>query len=1130
MSEVTLVLTAAAPRQLEGAMLGCPSEQMILDLLGGRLVLSQAAALHQHFEGCSNCRALLVALGQSGEPDPHGLPFVDPEHYYIDGQLAQGGLGRILKARDQRLGRVVAIKQLLTHDAGLEARFRREALVTARLQHPAIVPVYEAGRWPSGEPFYAMRLVAGRSLREVVAQARTLDERLALVPRVITVADALAYAHEKEVIHRDLKPDNILVGEFGETVVIDWGLAKVGQAAGEGGEPIAALDGLSVDGTVMGTPAYMPPEQARGAELDARADVYALGAVLYHVLCGEPPYRGKSKDVLAQVLEAAPPPVERRAPGAPDPLTAIVARAMARTPAARYPSAGELAEDLRRFVTGQLVRAHRYSRTQLGWRWLKRHQVLAVGLSVLLLSAGLGLWRVLGERNRAQAAQRAAEAARLTAESGRRDLLLLQARTSLDHDPTASAAWLKRYLADGGLPGPVWPLAAELVGKGVAQAVLPDATQLATLSWDGRLAALPAKKGSGVRLWEPETGRMRQLLGARFSSHLQFSPDETRLVSTGMVGVAWWDLRSGAHKSILLEEPTNAIGFSRDHKLALADMIHERFSWLDLDTATISEAALSIRGQSLNDAHGKLVTLRPDGARRVVEPVDSRLQEKVDGGRLQYGTQLSADGGWLLGPASSGLRLSNLATGRAWNLTSGESALAAVGPEGWQAAWVAEDRDRVMVWHRGESYPLARHGAGVCQLAYAPTGRILATASTDGQVRLWSGADLPVRALLGHPSGNVRIGFSGDGRFLETHGERGLRLWRTDDVPRVILGGGDAVKRLELAPDGSFVILGGDRVVSWRAAARYFPAREGAALALSPDGKSVAIGGMDGVQLCAAACKKLDTNGLVVDVVFSSDGRQLAAADAGGARVWDLATLAVRTFAGDDTGSWHATFSPDGKQLAMSGIESKVTVVELATGQRRVFDGHKAPVSELRFSPDGRTLASGSADATVRLWDLASGKSRVLDRLTLAVTRLAFSPDSRMLAVADPGRVVRLWETGSGRVRVLEGHEDAVNDLAFSADGTLLASASADRSVWIWDVAGAHPAQILRGHSGPVNRVRFASDRKTVYSAGEDGTVRSWPLRPARGANQGAALAAFLESLTSAVVDGDGVLATPLGR
>ena len=234
--------------------------------------------------------------GSGGAPvslDVAALPVDDTGRYELSGVHARGGLGRIVKARDHRLHRTVAIKELLQRTPSTEARFVREALITARLEHPGIVPVHEAGRWPSGDPYYSMKLVSGRTLKELIQASDTLEARLALVPHVLAVAEAIAYAHSQRIIHRDIKPANVIVGDFGETVVVDWGLAKdlSGQLPEAELAEVAVLSapGTTAVGNIMGTPSYMSPEQARGEELDARADVYSLGAMLYEVLVGEPP-------------------------------------------------------------------------------------------------------------------------------------------------------------------------------------------------------------------------------------------------------------------------------------------------------------------------------------------------------------------------------------------------------------------------------------------------------------------------------------------------------------------------------------------------------------------------------------------------------------------------------------------------------------------------------------------------------------------------------------------------------------------------------------------------------------------------------------------------------------------------
>jgi tetratricopeptide (TPR) repeat protein len=351
----------------------------------------------------------------AGGADYPELVVVDPAHYVLERELARGGMGRIQLARDRRLGREVAVKEVLATTGAIVRRFEREARITARLQHPSIVAVHEAGTWPSGEPFYAMRLVAGRALEDAITAARSFDERLALLPHVLAIADAMAYAHGQRVIHRDLKPRNVLVGEFGETVVIDWGLAKELDAAertlDESPPGTSSRPGDTTAGDVLGTPAYMPPEQAAGKSVDERADVYAIGAILYHLLAGRAPYVAESSAELLAAVHSGPP--EALPKSMPSELVAIVERAMSRDATARYPTARELADDLRRFQTGQLVGAHRYSLRQLLRRWIRRHRtalVATAAATVAAITIGVfALTRVIAANHRARDNQKHAE-------------------------------------------------------------------------------------------------------------------------------------------------------------------------------------------------------------------------------------------------------------------------------------------------------------------------------------------------------------------------------------------------------------------------------------------------------------------------------------------------------------------------------------------------------------------------------------------------------------------------------------------------------------------------------------------------------------------------------------------------
>ena len=365
------------------------------------------------------------------------LPEVAHSLYRTDREIARGGMGRIVAAEDRRLGRPVALKELIEPGAEQNTRFQREALITARLQHPGIVPVYEAGQWPSGEPFFAMKLVSGKPLDQVIAEATKLEDRLALLPRLAAACDAIAYAHSQRVVHRDLKPSNVLLGDYGETVVIDWGLAKDLDAAetpsSQNRGPRAfvervsqpkldsASSTLTVAGAVMGTPAYMPPEQARGELVDERADVFALGAMLYHLLAGVPPYNARTAtEVLASAADGNFSPLSKREKRVPRELAAIVERAMALEPRERYPHAGGLADELRRFLTGQLVESHRYTAAQRVARFVRKHRAAVTIATIAIASFAIGgtiaIRNIVRARDQAQAAERVASARKVAAE------------------------------------------------------------------------------------------------------------------------------------------------------------------------------------------------------------------------------------------------------------------------------------------------------------------------------------------------------------------------------------------------------------------------------------------------------------------------------------------------------------------------------------------------------------------------------------------------------------------------------------------------------------------------------------------------------------------------------------------
>ena len=316
-------------------------------------------------------------------------PDLTGTRYELQGELARGGMGVVYRARDRELERDVALKVIAVEASSRDtaARLRREARILARLEHPGIVPVHDVGELPDGRVFYAMKLVSGQRLDELVGKGLPLRERLRLLLRI---CEPVAFAHAHGVIHRDLKPENVMVGSFGEVLVMDWGVAKHrGDLLVAGEVPASAGDApphATAHGTIVGTPAYMAPEQARGEveQVDARADVYALGAILYFMLSGRAPGRAQASPEASTRTWAGPRAPASVVPGVvppreldaqlPRPLEAICLKALAREPEQRYAGAAELAADLVQFLEGERVSAYPEGLLGRARRFASRHR------------------------------------------------------------------------------------------------------------------------------------------------------------------------------------------------------------------------------------------------------------------------------------------------------------------------------------------------------------------------------------------------------------------------------------------------------------------------------------------------------------------------------------------------------------------------------------------------------------------------------------------------------------------------------------------------------------------------------------------------------------------------------------
>lgn len=954
------------------------------------------------------------------------FPSISPDHYEVGEEFARGGLGRILRARDRRLQRSVALKELISKKSRAEARFVREAMITARLEHPNIVTVHEAGRWPNGTRFYAMKLVEGQTLHEALEQAIDPSERLTLLNHVIDVADAVAYAHSEGILHRDLKPANVMVGPFGETVVIDWGLAKSRHEAPA--RPAQSSDtskpGVTADGIVVGTPAYMSPEQARAESLDERTDVYAIGTLLYEVLCGRRPYEDVEPHRVLEAVVAGPPRrVEALAPQMPVELIAIVNKAMARDKEARYPSARELAGELRRFTAGKLVEAHDYSALEMIRRFVRRQRAAfytgTLALLALIVLGAVSVHNIREERNQARA-----NAALAKAQVDR--VLLAQARAALDEDPTRSLAWLKktsRYV-----PGAA-SVAATARSLGTAKHELRGHTAEVRAVAVGRRFIASGSDDATVRLWSIKSGSSRKLVGhdARVSA-LAFSGDDRQLISAGHDGqVRVWSIDDGRSRSL------------KGHEGAVVSVAYS-----------------------------------PDGERFATMGRDGRVLLWTKGGEIERTIEVgvvnrhctlsfSGDGRWLLSGGhkeEAFLWAIGASKKERFSVEGAQVQRAALSKSGRYVALASANAIKLFDRKTGKQRALLGHRDRIEALVFSADSRRLASAGLDHEVRVWDLKSGASKAYVGHRERVVALAFSPDGaRLASGSWDKSLRVWElSGGGVRRLLGHRDLVSHVVFDAFGT--LISG----SWDKSLRVWG--KGAQTPRILEGHKIGVHGVD----------------------FSPDGRTLVSGGHDNVvKRWELSTGLATDLAVHEDHIYRVRFSPDGRWVASSSDDRTVRLWSLDEGTERVLEGHKADVEELVFSKDGRFLASAGEDNAVWLWPVWGGKGRALKGHSGHVTDLAFLTKSGMLASGSRDQTVRIWSLQSGEARVLRGHGGEVWSVDVSPDESTVASASADGTVRLWDVKTGKERAKMRIEDARL--LRFAPQGASLVVAGGDGAL-----------------------------------------
>ncbi|HEY0481140.1 MAG TPA: serine/threonine-protein kinase [Kofleriaceae bacterium] len=913
-------------------------------------------------------RTIESDLSESDPAHPGiGPQLRDPQRYHIMGEHGRGGLGRVSRAHDRELGRDVAIKELISRGKVDEVRFLREALITARLEHPGIVPVHEAGRWPDGTPFYAMKLVSGRSLRDLIAERTTIDERIDLLHHVIAVADAIAYAHGRNIIHRDLKPGNVIVGDFGETIVIDWGLAKDITSSDEsvtGGDsgPSSGDDELTAAGSVLGTPAYMAPEQKRGEHVDQRADVFAIGAMLWE-LCS-----------LRKTLPAQPGPRHRmlRSAGIDRDLITIINKALDQDPGRRYPDAAALAADLKAFKSGARIAARSYSLFAMLAHWTRRHRTLAISVLAALALAAAGI--VVYVRNVATERDRA-DAALATAERERDRAKLSEASLLLEKDPTRA----KERLDDLALRSPEYALLISRARQLAATRVVTISADVDGLfrAPDATTVELVTRDGNFHRL-DPVNGVVQAV-----------DHDLTGGVVTLRRGQWLYARKPSGASSVHIASPSNADLFDAEltsvsHIIALADAVYVLDAAGDLHRLDGKSHAIVERGvHNIAGAGDVRMVCKTSGELDVYRHDAVVLHSRCPASKspatmaVVHGdyVALTADGTLVTSRNGRQLDIPTPIRGEYELALSGQGviALADYGTSG--TSWfVRPDGDSLEAGptHASQLYSVAADG-NLVAWGYKD-GTVIALDTTTGVQ--WK--------LRGHSAQVTYVVIDAAHDRVVSGGNRELRVWDLKKPPSTLIKAMPcAIIHVELSPDGRQAATDcqDGSVWTWsRDSNVVVPIQRHVGLSFGVQwvkGMVCSGGWVDGRVLCSAP-----------------DGSNLQTIDSGESRI--MAVIA----------------SLDHDYLMFASGDGKIWRYD---GKLSELYAHTAVPNRLAISPDGRALASCAFDGSFAVYDLVN--HRLVTHLAGhvgAATAVAWTGDELWTA-GDDGALKR-WGFHNGAV------------------------------------------------------------------------------------------------------------------
>ena len=972
-----------------------------------------------------------------------GVPSI-PGYEILD-VLGRGGMGVVYRARHVALDRIVAVKTFAHPPGETELnRFRREAEAIARLDCPNVVPVYQIGEWqPAGGgqlvPYFVMKWYPGGSLATAPAGPGT--DLSAHARMVETLARAVHHAHQRGILHRDLKPSNILLDEKGEPHVADFGLAgRMGADA-------------TATGSIVGTPSYMAPEQARSPNLvTTAADVYGLGAVLYHMLTGEPPFRADTAlATLDQVANCRPTRPALCNAAVPRDLETICMKCLEKDPNRRYSCADLVADDLARFLAGRPILARPVSTWEYTRRLVARHPLLSSMAAVTLLALVASVVTLAVSNTRISGKEQETAAA---LDRERHALVELSAALTRERD--------LHYSERVGLAGQLWQ-----AGETEAASRLLDLCPHEQRGWEWNYLA-------GLRHSEPV------LIGGPGvdSNSVSLGPKGQVAIGdrTGMVTI--WDRLTGKHVHSLRvsDRPIQHVLLLPDGKTLLATANAEGMTAWDLTTFTLRFKADAGRRVAVN-ADGTVIAAPGRTALRLYDVATGQQLREFPMPLSGYMAVAFSPDGRRIAVAGRAVRVFDLATAsfigpaRERTLPVSDLAFSTDGHtliEAESTSIYITDPETGVVRSQWESVGLGRVRVAVStqgnRLATLGPGRTIRVRDLDHNRDVFTSPPIP--QII------TDIDLSSDGRFLAACGiNQPVRIWDLDREA-------DMLTIARVGNRGGAVSVGeGGRVAVARETDPGLGPTTEEIVVLSEDGRIEA-------RLAGAGV-----------VAFGPRGRLAFGGREAGIKVWDPVTGRVEP-EGPALGQIVSlTYSADGRYIAAASDCDGVVVWPAGTSAGVHLTSGHTRVTALSFHHSGERLAVAGEGGPTCLFDIATGTRLNTFGAIDGSPAVAFSPKDSLIAIVDPDRSVRLRDSETSRSIIhLDGHGGDITSITFSSDGRRVLTISTDRIVRVFDARTGSLLIALPGLTGPGRSCAWSTDGTKIFVT--DNALRVWEAKP----------------------------------